>query len=364
MTIDISSKMKKKKKRLPLLDRIDTSRITEFIKGLLDQGLKGAGPLCGSDELARQYRDDPSYGSTDERVNALIRWEATKNFGTGFVSGLGGLLTLPVSIPASLYASWVVQARLVGAIAALYGHSTESDRVRTTVLVAVIGDAGKEILKDGGVSVANRVTLGAISKISEKALADVNKKIGLHLLTKAGGNGIVNLTRIVPVAGGIVGGIIDSVACVLVGKTAKRMFGPAGGSREALSYDLRFSGEKLSRIVRENVKAVKSVELPEDDVIAIRFRNVPVRVRYRVTGFTGGVITLRPEGNALSRKLVGGATRRRIGRMSGPAASTLSYDNGSVSVDVRDLIARQTGVKGLHIDKLTIRKDELGITFR
>jgi ABC-type uncharacterized transport system permease subunit len=80
-------------------------------------------------------------------VDALIRWEAAKNFTSGFLTGLGGVVTLPVTIPSALGASWITQARMCGAIAAVYGHALKEDRVRTLVLLAMIGDSGKEILR-------------------------------------------------------------------------------------------------------------------------------------------------------------------------------------------------------------------------
>ena len=84
--------------------------------------LAGAGPLAGARELAAEYLADARYESNDERVDALIDRETIKNFATGFVTGVGGAITLPVSIPSALAASWVIQARMAGAIANVYGH--------------------------------------------------------------------------------------------------------------------------------------------------------------------------------------------------------------------------------------------------
>lgn len=39
-----------------------------------------------------------SYESVEERVEALIRTEAAKSFAAGFISGVGGVWTLPVAV--------------------------------------------------------------------------------------------------------------------------------------------------------------------------------------------------------------------------------------------------------------------------
>jgi len=157
-------------------------------------------------------------------VDSLIRWESSKNFGSGFVTGLGGLITLPVAVPAALGASWIVQARLCGTIARMYGHNLHDDRVRTLVLLSLIGDAGKEVLKRAGVNIGQKLTQTAIRGIPGRVLIEINKRVGFRLLTKAGERGAINIIRIVPVVGGAVAGSVDATMCYSVGKTAKSLF--------------------------------------------------------------------------------------------------------------------------------------------
>jgi hypothetical protein len=95
------------------------NRLTVF---LLEAGLAGAGPLSSANDLATEYLIDKGYADDDRRVDALIKWETGKNFTSGFIAGLGGVVTMPVSIPAALGASWLIQARMAGAIARIYGH--------------------------------------------------------------------------------------------------------------------------------------------------------------------------------------------------------------------------------------------------
>jgi hypothetical protein len=119
----------------------DANRLVER---LLRYGLGGHGSLEGSRALAGKYASNPRFADDDARVRALIRSHTLMNFGTGFVTGLGGLITLPVAIPAAMTASWVIHTRLSGAIATLHGHDIDDDRVQTFVLITLLGDSGQE----------------------------------------------------------------------------------------------------------------------------------------------------------------------------------------------------------------------------
>jgi uncharacterized protein (DUF697 family) len=196
---------------------------------LLEKGLEGAGPLSGAEDLANEYLIDRSFGSDDKRVDALIRRETRKNFTTGFITGLGGVVTFPVSIPAALGASWLLQARMSGAIARIYGHDLASERVRTTILLSLAGDVARDAMKDLGLEVGNRLTQRAVDQIPGRALVEINKRIGARLLAKVGQRAVLRFPRAVPVLGGVVGGSLDAAVCRLVGRTAKSLFRPPAG---------------------------------------------------------------------------------------------------------------------------------------
>ena len=204
----------------------DQDRAMQLIEWIQARAFEGVGPLSSSTDLAEEYRIDQGYADNDARVRALIRWETTKNFTSGFVTGLGGLITLPVAVPAALGASWLILARMVAAIATIYGHDLREDRVRTMVLLAIVGDAVEEVLKRAGIQVGRKLTERAVQQVSGKALIEINKRIGFRLITKAGERGVVNLMKAVPLAGGVVGGSFDAVTCRQVGRTAMKLFRP------------------------------------------------------------------------------------------------------------------------------------------
>ena len=191
---------------------------------LLEKGIAGLGPLAGARELAAEYMADDRYATHDERIDALIERETIKNFTTGFVTGLGGAITLPVSIPSALAASWVIQARMAGAIAHIYGHDLASTRTQTSVLMSLAGDVARQAMDDLGIPFAGpKLTQKAVSQVPGRALVEINKRIGLRLLARAGERSVSGFSRFVPIVGGVVGGTLDAVVCRMVGRTAKSL---------------------------------------------------------------------------------------------------------------------------------------------
>ncbi len=202
----------------------DEPKASQLVTWIVDTAVDGVPPLSSASNLAKEYMIDASFTSNDERVASLIKWETSKNFTAGFIAGLGGLLTLPVAVPAAFGASWLIQARMAGAIAVIDGHELEEDRVRTLVLLSIIGDSAKEVLKQAGVKVAGKLTEKVVMKVPGKVLIEINKRVGFRLLTKAGEKGALVLMKGVPVVGGVVGGAFDAVACRTVGNLAHSIF--------------------------------------------------------------------------------------------------------------------------------------------
>ncbi len=193
---------------------------------VMDLGIEGEAPgMKSSAEVAGDYLRDTRSHDNDERIRSLIRWHVAQTGTTGFVTGLGGLLALPVTLPAALGAAWILQARMVGAIAHIRGYDLKDERVRTLALAAIVGDASvAEAAKRIGGDFASRGGRAMVSRVPGKVLIEINKRVGFRLLTKGGTRGVLNLSKAVPVLGGVVGGAVDGVATRTVGEVAKRAF--------------------------------------------------------------------------------------------------------------------------------------------
>lgn len=208
---------------------LEESQVLDLMNWIVDQAVAGvhvAGQeiLASAESLAASYRTSQTETDVDSAIDGLIRWETGKSFTVGFVAGLGGVLSLPIAIPADMAASWIIQARLVAAIALLRGYRLDDERVRTMILASLVADAVKEVLAEVGIKVGEKVAMRLVQEVPRAALIAVNKAVGFRLLTKFGEKGLIQLSKLVPVAGGLVGGGFDAGACYATGHAAKSLF--------------------------------------------------------------------------------------------------------------------------------------------
>jgi hypothetical protein len=226
----------------------DDSKALQLVKWISNHAIDGIRPLSSAHELADQYLADQSYKSDSARVDALINWETSKNFTSGFITGLGGVLVLPVSLPAAFAASWLIQARMAAAIARIYGHDLRSPAVRTLAMSALVADNFKEIAKASGYVIGRgAVTALANRAMPGKALIEINKRVGWRLLAHAGKRSGTTVVRGVPFVGGMLGGGFDAVACRLVARAAKALFArrdPAKTKKTRAKKDAAASSKK------------------------------------------------------------------------------------------------------------------------
>ncbi len=157
---------------------------------------------------------------SNAEIDRRIAYYCTMAGTAGFVTNVGGALTLPVTLPANLLSVAALQLRLIAEVASARGYDLHGPEARTLALACLTGNAALDILKDAGVRVGQK----AIGQIAGALIAKINQAVGSRLLTKAGTQGVVNLTKFVPVMGGLVGGTVDALSTKAVGEIAKRVF--------------------------------------------------------------------------------------------------------------------------------------------
>lgn len=201
---------------------MEQKMIMQVLDTVYEKALDG---LPGSEsiaELAEAYLKED--GALDKQIDDLIFWQAAKTAASGFITGLGGMITLPVAIPADLTATLYVQLRMCGAIAYMKGYDVKDDRVKTFIFACICGSQVTFVLKKAGVDIGKKLTARMIKSISQEMLLKINQTIGFRLVTKAGSKGIANMAKLVPVAGGIINGGLNGAETKVVGEAAKKVF--------------------------------------------------------------------------------------------------------------------------------------------
>jgi len=189
-----------------------------------EKAISGMPGLDSASQLASGFMEKE--GSLREKANSLIRWQNAKAGTSGFVTGIGGLMTLPVAIPANLASVLYIQIRMIAAIAHMGGYDLRDEKVKTLVYMCLVGNFAKDILQETGIRLGTKFTALAIERISEKSLLLINQRVGFRLLATSGTKGMINLGKAVPLVGGIIGGSIDMAATNTIGNMARNTFLP------------------------------------------------------------------------------------------------------------------------------------------
>lgn len=188
-----------------------------------DKAINGGVPgMDSAIELADSYLQKS--GTLEEKVKSLILWQNTKSATSGFLTGLGGLITLPIAIPANITSVILVQMRMVAAIAHMGGYNLKDDQVKSFVYACLAGNGAKDILKNAGIQIGKKLAVSGIKKVPFEVIKKINQAVGFRLLTNFGEKGVINLGKMVPLAGGIIGGTVDAVATNTIGNVAYKLF--------------------------------------------------------------------------------------------------------------------------------------------
>lgn len=212
----------------PMVDDGAASQaINKVVTMLLDVGLDGRGPIRSAAQVASAAKKDQ--GSREEAINAIARGTMLRGGIGGFVTGLGGFVTMPIALPANVLEFYVQATRMVGAIAILRGYDIKEPRIRTAVLLTLVGSKSEEVLKKAGMATGGgRIAAIALRNVPPAALMVVNKAIGFRVLRGVGTKVFGRFGRGIPIAGGFVGGGIDAYMMKKIADHAMKEF-PAVG---------------------------------------------------------------------------------------------------------------------------------------
>lgn len=188
-----------------------------------DKALQGVLPGEKSiEELAEDYLYKSS--SKKKAIDDLIGYQTLLCGTNGFITGLGGLLVLPVAIPTNILSTIYIQLRMIAAIAYINGYDIYSDQVRTIAYACLTGSSTTKVLKNVGIKIGEKVVINAIKKIPVEVLVKINQQVGFRLVTKFGQKGLVNFGKMMPLVGGVVGGAFDTGMTLTIGNIAKKVF--------------------------------------------------------------------------------------------------------------------------------------------
>ena len=200
---------------------------TRMIERLMDVGIDGKGSFDSAQrvaDVALAEHSDP-----ERAIDAIVRLHVKLAAAGGFVTSLGGFVTLPIALPANVLGFYLVATRAVAGIASIRGYDLRKPEVRSAVLLALVGADADDLLNRlsplPGVSIGPLANLAA-QRLPGPALMAVNKAVGFRLFSQVGKKSLTRFGKAVPLVGGVVGAGVDTFLLTRIARHARSEFPP------------------------------------------------------------------------------------------------------------------------------------------
>lgn len=195
---------------------------SRLVERLLDVGIDGRGPFDSAQKVADVALAEHS--DPDKAIDAVVSSHRKLAAAGGFLTGLGGFVTLVVALPVNLVEFYLLATRCVAAIASLRGYDIRRPEVRSAILLALVGADADNLLKKAGVASGGRLASLAAERLPGPVLMVINKGVGFRLVSQIGRRSLSRLGRGVPVVGGAVGAGLDTYLLHRIADHAKHEF--------------------------------------------------------------------------------------------------------------------------------------------
>lgn len=216
---------KKSKEPAPLDKGPLGSTALSLSQKLVTIGIDGKAGFDSAEQVARAAHHD--YPADVERaVDHVVAQHRKLAASAGFVTSLGGFVTMTVALPVNLVGFYLLNTRMVAAIAHLRGYDLRDQGTRTAILLTLVGGDADDLLKKAGVVSTGRLANLAANQLPPPAVMVVNKAVGFRLVSQLGDKLLTKLGKGIPVAGGVIGAGVDVVLLNRIAKGAKKEFPP------------------------------------------------------------------------------------------------------------------------------------------
>jgi EcsC protein family len=197
-------------------------KVADAVVGhLLRAGIDGGGNLVSAGRSAE--RAIAKSADPEAAIDRIVATHTRLAAAGGFLTGLGGFITLPIALPANVVGFYVVATRMVASIAAVRGHDISEDAVRTTVLLTLTGNDASKVVRHAGIGVDGMAAY-ALRSVSPAVLMVVNKGVAFRLFVQLGRHGVSRFGHVVPVVGGFVGAAFDALLMRRIAQHAREHF--------------------------------------------------------------------------------------------------------------------------------------------
>ncbi|MPZ60716.1 MAG: hypothetical protein GEU93_05370 [Propionibacteriales bacterium] len=207
----------------PAAQRISPEFAAGLVRQALELAIDGVGTRLPGVKATAAKRLDTAAGDVDQAIRDTIESHVRLAGAQGFLTNLGGVVTLTFTIPANVTGLALLQCHLVATIAHLRGYDVEDPRVRTAILTCLLGEDNlKSLMRQGRIPTSPMAIATAPEHDPELAHRTAIE-VTADMLTKVSGKRIVTAVgRRTPLIGGGIGAVADGFSTWQVGRYAER----------------------------------------------------------------------------------------------------------------------------------------------
>jgi hypothetical protein len=206
----------------PKITELAPGLTTTFVREALHRAIVGVGPLPPAAKAADAQLKEQK-GNRERAVHEVIENHVRYAGAQGFVTNIGGIVTMAVTIPANVSGLALIQCRMIAGIAHLRGHDLEDPRVRNAILTCLLGEDTVNTMIRKKKLPAPPMAL-ATAPVHDPDLDRIlSAEVASELITKVAGKRLaITVGRRVPIVGGVVGLGADAYSTWRIGRYADR----------------------------------------------------------------------------------------------------------------------------------------------
>ncbi len=202
------------------------SALQSMVEAFREIGLNGKLKYSSADEIAR--RATKRFPKNHKKaIRRVVRQHRRGVTAAGFLTGLGGLFTLPFLLPANIFEFYVQATRMVGAIAVIRGYDLDDEEIRSRVLAALVGEESEDVLASIGLGpITGAATRQIAKRVPFSPSSAVARALGGRMLRRFGLRSVRLFGKAIPGLGGLIGAWADRRMLKKIARTAKDGFPP------------------------------------------------------------------------------------------------------------------------------------------
>lgn len=193
------------------------------LRKVLDVAIVGGSNLPGARQSAATHLGKKM--DREGAIDSLVTQHVSLAGAQGFATNVGGLVVAVFAVPANLAGITVIQCRMVAAIAHLRGYDIDNSRVRSAILMCLLGEESATDLVRERILPSTPMAIATAPAYDPRLDDQISSNVLSHLAAQIGGKKLpLLLGKRIPLIGGGVGALTDGYQTFQIATYARREF--------------------------------------------------------------------------------------------------------------------------------------------